>query len=321
MNYLDSIEAFVAIVKFGSFKLAAKHLNVSQPALSRTIRSLEQKVQTTLLNRSTRHVNLAEDAQEYWSMCVDVLRRIREGEEKLKAAKYETGGYLRVLAHPAAVEAGLADLIADLTQRTPSLRISLNVSETELRLNRGEYDVAIYPRPSVVDPEAIFRSLFITPYIATASPEYFERLPMRCADFETANHTFIDSRFSSIDGASTARFCGSERTVSDAGTVMYVGDTVALKLAAAGHGIAIVPELHTLQHLREGTLLRVPDSVLCVERELELGVAFMKGGILPTRVRIFVDACMAHFNSVLDSMASAGIESAIRQGGDLDIAA
>ena len=56
---LLDLKAFITVAEMGSFVRTAKALNLSQPALSRRIQKLEQSLGAPLLERSTRHVNLA----------------------------------------------------------------------------------------------------------------------------------------------------------------------------------------------------------------------------------------------------------------------
>src|SRR5579871_679450 len=59
MNFeLVDLKAFVAVADLGSFVRAAQALNLSQPALSRRIRKLEESLCAALLERTTRHVAL-----------------------------------------------------------------------------------------------------------------------------------------------------------------------------------------------------------------------------------------------------------------------
>lgn len=62
--------------------------------MSRAISNLGAHTSVTLLHRSTRHVVLAEEARDYFALCVDVLDRLHDGERRLIGERSKPGGLL-----------------------------------------------------------------------------------------------------------------------------------------------------------------------------------------------------------------------------------
>ena len=70
---LRHLRAFVAVARLSSFTRAAQQLLITQPALSRTIQQLEKAVQVTLLDRTSRRVELTPAGQEFLGPAERVL--------------------------------------------------------------------------------------------------------------------------------------------------------------------------------------------------------------------------------------------------------
>ena len=68
------LEAFVAVVEWNSFSEAAKHIYLTQPTISSHIRSLETELNTTLLNRTTKHMEVTEDGQYLYEEAQKLLK-------------------------------------------------------------------------------------------------------------------------------------------------------------------------------------------------------------------------------------------------------
>ena len=82
------LEDFLAILECGGFSRAAERRNVTQPALSRRVRALEQWVGTPLFDRSTHAVTLTPAGQRFRETAEDLLRRLQLGRDAaLEAAK------------------------------------------------------------------------------------------------------------------------------------------------------------------------------------------------------------------------------------------
>lgn len=68
------IEAFCAVVEWGSFSEAAKHLYITQPTISSHIRTLEKSLNTRLMERTTKSVTLTQEGQQFYEYAKSLLR-------------------------------------------------------------------------------------------------------------------------------------------------------------------------------------------------------------------------------------------------------
>ena len=93
---LDELKAFVAVVDSGSITAAAEELELTISATSRTLARLEDKLQTTLLRRTTRRLELTEEGAAFLEYARTILATVDEAEEQMAARRLQPVGRLRV---------------------------------------------------------------------------------------------------------------------------------------------------------------------------------------------------------------------------------
>ena len=84
---LRVLKYFITVAQEQSFSKAAKVLNVSQPALSKKIKDLEDEYQITLFNRTTRTVSLTEEGRLFKEQAIEILNLVDRSEDYLRNNK------------------------------------------------------------------------------------------------------------------------------------------------------------------------------------------------------------------------------------------
>ncbi|HEX8011362.1 MAG TPA: LysR family transcriptional regulator [Casimicrobiaceae bacterium] len=92
------LEDFLALADSGSFSRAAEQRHVAQPALSRRIRSLEEWLGATLIDRSTHPASLTEAGIRFRPLAADVLHRVASAREETRSAQATAAATLRFAA-------------------------------------------------------------------------------------------------------------------------------------------------------------------------------------------------------------------------------
>jgi DNA-binding transcriptional LysR family regulator len=126
------LAAFVAVVEKKSFSQAAARLGVTQPAISLQIRSLEERVGTTLLDRSGRRVEPTEAGLLLYRKAQRILQLEEQLDEEL--AREETGELHGTLSIGASTGPGghlVPLLLCEFQREHPDLAVSLSISDTD----------------------------------------------------------------------------------------------------------------------------------------------------------------------------------------------
>src|SRR5579863_5859511 len=98
MDRLLAMATFVRVVDTGSFSAAARHLRIGQPAVSKTVAQLEERLGVKLLARTTRGLTTTEAGQNYYERSRRVLEEADEADLAARGAGTGLTGRLRVCA-------------------------------------------------------------------------------------------------------------------------------------------------------------------------------------------------------------------------------
>ena len=172
---LRDIEYFAVIAEHGNLGRAADALGLSQPALSKSLRRLEQALQVKLVKRTPKGVELTAEG-------FVLLLRVRELRLSLQGVAREIAdvsqgrvGHLRIGVSTAISEQFLSVAFATLLKDGPRTKLIVSVSDNDLlvpALCNGELDLIIHYLP-VTPPEGVVcEHLYDSEYVVCASAKH-----------------------------------------------------------------------------------------------------------------------------------------------------
>jgi DNA-binding transcriptional LysR family regulator len=126
------LRGFIAVADSGSIGMAAKAINITQPALSRIIRNMEDRHGVRLFERTSTGVVLSQAGEALMPHARMLLFELEGAADELKAFKGLSKGVVRVGAVAAVVETILAPTIAKLHASAPSLQIRVMKSHDDV---------------------------------------------------------------------------------------------------------------------------------------------------------------------------------------------
>jgi DNA-binding transcriptional LysR family regulator len=174
MDRLREMEFFVRVVEAGSFSAAARDLKLGQPALSKTIAGLEERLGVQLLARSTRLITPSEAGTAIYERA---LRAIAEANEADAAAQGEGAGLqgrLRICSPVTFTRLHLVPKLGAFLDAHPRLRLELLMDDRTIDLVAEHVDVALR-MGTPADSAMKARMIAKTDRIVVASPEYLAR--------------------------------------------------------------------------------------------------------------------------------------------------
>ncbi|MDO9527327.1 MAG: LysR family transcriptional regulator [Gemmobacter sp.] len=148
----DKLRIFHAVAEAGSLTHAGETLHLSQSAVSRQIRSLEESLSTTLFHRHARGLILTEQGELLFDATKAMVKRLDAASARIRDSEDEVFGELRVTTTTGFGTMWLAPRLASLYKSYPDLRIDLMLEERVLDLPMREADIAIRMKePSQAD--------------------------------------------------------------------------------------------------------------------------------------------------------------------------
>jgi DNA-binding transcriptional LysR family regulator len=249
---LRHLRYFLSIVDAGSMALAGRRLHVTQPTLSRQIRDLERDLGVRLFDRIGRRIVLTAEGHELAARTRHVLAEVEALRARGSVLGGGRGGLLRVGATPHFIEAGMPAVLS--AYRRTHAGVEVQLSEHGARdlvagVERGDLHLAAGVILGV--EHLASRPIFPMRVLAVMSRRHplaarrsvtiddlrRETLLMLAPDFQT-RQLFEDACQGRYDGLHVALVSRSPQSL--------------VALAAAGHGIAIVPSGVLLSRARVG---------------------------------------------------------------------
>ena len=148
----DKLRIFFAVADAGSLTHAGEVLHLSQSAVSRQIRALEESLNTTLFHRHARGLILTEQGELLFDATKSMNKRLEAAAARIRDSEEEVFGELRVTTTTGFGTLWLAPRLTKLYEKYPDLKIDLMLEERVLDLPMREADVAIRMKePSQAD--------------------------------------------------------------------------------------------------------------------------------------------------------------------------
>lgn len=235
MDKLGAMATFTRVTELGSLSAAARDLQLSQPAVSQQITSLEQQLGVLLLYRTTRSVTLTEAGQRYYQQIKPVLAAVAEAEEALQGVSHRLQGNLRIHAPSGFGQRHLTPLAIAFQQKHPELNIELSLTDAIADVVGEGIDVAIR-FGELRAPGTVARRLGEVQRVLVASPNYLAQYGTPTTLSELSQHPHISYSGLAGNNLTLSGAQGIERV--DVRTVFRANNTFAL-LAAIESGLGI----------------------------------------------------------------------------------
>ncbi|AMH05005.1 LysR substrate-binding domain-containing protein [Achromobacter xylosoxidans] len=283
---LDEMQVFIAIVDCGSITAAADALQQTISATSRTMTRLEEKLQTTLMRRTTRRLELTEEGSAYLEQARKIIAAVEETEEQMRARRNQPAGRLRVDAASPFMLHVIVPLVPGYRQRYPKVELELNSNEGNIDLLERRTDLALRIgslKDSSLHAVPIGRSRVRV----LASPGYLAAhgTPKRAADLR--EHTLLG--FSQLESL-------NEWPLEDAdGQPLHIqpsirsfsGETLR-QLALNDAGIVCLSDFMTRADRQSGALRQLfPRQTLDVRQPVN--AVYYRNTAISSRIKSFID--------------------------------
>ncbi|QBR01213.1 LysR family transcriptional regulator [Paraburkholderia pallida] len=284
MDRMTAMETFVAVVEAGSFSAAARRLNVGQPAVSKSVAQLEERLGTRLLLRSTRGLNTTDAGQRFYEHAKVAIEEADEAEHAARQSSESVSGRLRVSAAPTFARLHVMPVLKRFLDQHPQLEIDIVLDDRNIDLLEEGMDVSL--RMGSLDDSAMTaRRISRSPRLVVGTPAYFEEAGVPATPADLSRHQAIV--YSQRGGGESWSFSrnGKETAVVVSGRVR-VSAAEGIRTAVLGHmGIAVASQWMFAPELADGSVRAVlTDWQL---PPVDLWAVFPAGRLVTSRARAF----------------------------------
>ena len=289
-NRSGEMEVYVRVVERGGFSAAARDFNMTPSAVSKLVRRLEGRLGVRLLNRSTRKLQLTPEGQRFYDRAVSVLADLTDAEDEAASA-VQPRGKLRVTVNLPVGLHRILPLVPRFQAQFPDIDLDITVSDKVVDLYEERADVAIRSGP-LQSSGLIARKLGQCPMVIVASPDYLDAFGTPNSVEDLNDHRLIGYNFPRAISEWSFNDRGAIKTIMPGGKVC-VGDAESARLLTiAGGGIARLAAFHVREDVAAGRL-RVLLAAFQPDGGVDIHAVYVgQGGLMPARVRAFLDFCI-----------------------------
>ncbi len=288
---LEELLAFRTVVDSGSITAAADTLGQSVSGVSRSLSRLEEKLATTLLNRTTRRLLLTEEGHAFLTHARQILASVDEAEDQIALRRQKPAGRLRVNAASPFMLHVIAPMVAAFRLQYPDIELELNTDELFIDLLAQDTDIAIRIG-ALRDSTLHARALPSSQRRLLASPAYLARYGIPSKPQDLAEHCLIGFNHPEHLNHWPLLHEHGDRWPITPHIRVSNGET-ARQLALSHVGIVCVSDFMTRADQSRGDLVPVLAHDLITVRQ-EINAVYYKNTQLSARIVCFLDFLIAH---------------------------
>ncbi|MBJ7538606.1 LysR family transcriptional regulator [Marinomonas transparens] len=254
---IKQVRAFLAVAQSMSFASAATQLNLSQPALSLSVKSLEESLGGKLLTRTTRSITLTPEGEALVPLARRLLTQWENAEDEMKQRFALQLGKISIASMPSFAASLLPKAIQNYHESYPNIQVAINDVLSDIvvemvRNNQVELGISFEPS-SLMD--LAFYPLYEDNFIAILPKghvlEKQDKVPWKA---------LLEYDFITLQRPSSVRTM-IENTLDEAGIELQVAfDAHQLatvgRMVSEGMGVAVVPSLCRQQAIEQGAVIR-----------------------------------------------------------------
>lgn len=263
---LSRYKIFLAVAECKSISKAAKSLYISQPAVSITIRKLEENLNATLFIRKSKGVELTENGRKLYDSAKKALNILIDTEDRLK--QHQNTGYLRIAASNVLCKHFLMPYLKEFTLFYPNTDVSITCTSSAAAcsmLEQCDIDLALVAKPEHLGT-AKYHSLGMIEYIFVCTPAYRNKL--NCTNDEIFEH----GKIMLLDKDNISRRHLNNYYAQNNIRPLHILEVnemdLLIEFAKMGLGVSCVVKQFVESELNAGTLMEIKLSKPILPREI-----------------------------------------------------
>lgn len=303
MDKLYAIECFIKIVDAGSITAAAVALDVSQPAMVRTLAALERELGVRLLNRTTRRMSLTDEGRDYYERARQIVAAVEEAHLNLTARRSTPRGRLRIASSVSFGRTFVAPVVNEYLAAHPEVTVELLLLDRIVDLVEEGMDLAVRVA-HLPDSSMIAHSIGSVRRVVVASPVLLKSAgkPKAPEDLKGRPCVSFTGAVSPSHWVFEAGRKPERIAVTSVLTTNQVDAAVAACVSGAGFGRFL--DYHVLREIHAGTLVRVLDRH--EGKPIPVNIVYPSGRHQSPNVRSFTSFAQSRLQARLRRMQQPG---------------
>lgn len=286
MDRFQAMATFIRVVDTGSFSAAARQINVGQPAVSKLIVQLEERLGVRLITRTTRGLSPTEAGERFYERARRALDEADEAELAARGAGRGLTGRLRISAATTFARLHIVPRLPEFLAEHPDLDLEVIMDDRVIDMVEEGIDLSLR-MGALPDSSATARKLAAGRRSLVATPAYLARAgvpqnPAEVAGHDAVIYTRFDARNWTFRNAA-----GGEASVTVGGRLRVTAAEGLRAAVLADIGLAVASDWMFTRELASGAVVRVLEDWQLPP--IDLWAVFPTGRLASAKARIFAD--------------------------------
>ncbi len=294
MDKLDAMRVFVEVTEAKSFVAASRKLDISAPAVTRSIAQFEKTLGVRLFNRSTRHVRLTDSGSRFYEDAKRILEDVEQSVAAISGSYAEPKGVLSITAPVLFGQIHVTPVLTEYLQQNSSVSVKAVFYDRISNLLDEGLDIAI--RIGQLKDSSIYAiPVGKVHRVLCASPLYLEKFGIPSHPSELANHQIIQA--ATVEPSTTWQFKSATGKASIKVTprLQCSQNGAAIEAAKQGLGITRLMSYQIGEELKNGSLIRLLASYQ--PEPLPVSIVHLEGRQAHAKIRSFIDLAVTRLRN------------------------
>lgn len=277
MDYRDRV--FISVAEKLSFSKAANELNITQPAVTRHVRELEERYKVSLFERKGNKIYLTKAGERVYNSYKEIAQLYRALEFEISQMQNSVSGEFRIGASSTISQYVIPKIIASFHKRYPKISIYLingNSFEMERQLEENIIDIALVENITS-QPGINYRDFLEDELIVVAGKDsvYAKQSTISKDDLIKIPIVLREQGSGTLDVIRNS-LAQQNINIENLNTLIHLGSTESIKnFLQEFNGLAIVSEKAVINELYLKTLVKIRVSGLTIRRKFR--IAYRQG--------------------------------------------
>lgn len=289
------LPAFLKTASALSFSQAARELEVTPAAVSKSVKALESHLGVRLFHRTTHALSLTEDGEAFYRSACPAAHQLNLLFENTRNLNTVAKGRLKVTVPNGFGKRYILPLMAKFLQQYPEIEVDLHLDDRAVDLVEEGFDVAMGNRVSE-DANIVARKLSNVRVSCVASPALLEKYGTPASAEEIGDIPCVLFRSATTHKVVQWHLVNSEgelQVFEPANPVITVNNVESLcELASYGVGLSLVATWQAKDYIQAGKLVEILPEFNFDLPPLRIYYASREN--LPAKVRVFIDFIVEH---------------------------
>ena len=294
---------FVHVVEKRGFSPAARALNMPKSRLSRHVSQLEERLDTRLIQRTSRQFKVTETGQVFYQHARALIEEMEAAEAAIQSRKESLRGRVTMSCSVGVAQFAIKDLVFEFLVKHPKVDLVQQVTNQSVDLISSGIDLAIRGHMEALpDSSIIQRHLANVSWHLFASPGYLARTGIPESPYDLHKRQSLKVGWQPVSGHWSLENAKGLKTAIPFSPQLCSDDMATLKQAAAkGLGIVSLPAYTCRDELKDGSLVRVLPEWVAGKAQLSLLMPSRRGQ--SPAVRALVDHLLNNLKALIGDPA------------------